>query len=79
MATELGWDIYHRDRNVGVIEAVDTTSIMAFKDDVVIRVRSNTRGTLLDLRSVSRVGIGDIGANARRIRAFQQKFEQQEE
>ena len=72
VAAELGWDIYHRDRNVGVIEAVDTTSIMAFKDDVVIRVRSNTRGTLLDLRSVSRVGIGDIGANARRIRAFQQ-------
>ncbi len=33
-------------------------------------------GTLLDLRSVSRVGIGDIGANAKRIRAFQQKFEQ---
>ena len=76
VAADMGWDIYHQDRNAGVIEAVDTTAIMAFQDDVVIRVRSNARGTLLDLRSVSRVGIGDIGANAKRIRAFQQKFEQ---
>jgi hypothetical protein len=76
VARDMGWDIYHQDRNVGVIEAVDTTTIMTFKDDVVIRVRSNAQGTLLDLRSVSRVGIGDIGANAKRIRAFQQKFGQ---
>jgi uncharacterized protein (DUF1499 family) len=76
VAGDMGWDIYHQDRNAGVIEAVDTTTIMTFKDDVVIRVRSNAQGTLLDLRSVSRVGIGDIGANAKRIRAFQQKFGQ---
>jgi len=76
VAREMGWEIYHQDLNAGVIEAVDTTAIMAFKDDVVIRVRSNAQGTLLDLRSVSRVGIGDIGANAKRIRAFLQRFEQ---
>ena len=74
VAGDLGWDIYHQDRNAGVIEAVDTTRIMAFKDDIVIRVRSNAQGTKVDLRSVSRVGIGDIGANAKRIRAFQQAF-----
>lgn len=77
VATALGWDIYHQDRNAGVIEAVDTTAIMAFKDDVVIRVRSNAQGTLVDLRSVSRVGEGDIGANAKRIRAFREAFRQQ--
>lgn len=76
VAGDMGWEIYHQDRNAGVIEAVDTTAIMAFKDDVVIRVRSNADGTLIDLRSVSRVGIGDIGANAKRIRAFQQRFRQ---
>lgn len=75
VATDMGWEVYHQDRNAGVIEAVDTTAIMAFKDDIVIRVRSNAQGTLLDLRSVSRVGMGDIGANAKRIRAFQQAFE----
>ena len=75
VAADMGWEVYHQDRNAGVIEAVDTTAIMAFKDDIVIRVRSNAQGTLLDLRSVSRVGRGDIGANAKRIRAFQQAFE----
>ena len=74
VAAQLGWEVYHQDRNAGIIEAVDTTAIMAFKDDVVIRLRTNADGTLVDLRSVSRVGIGDIGANAKRIRAFQEAF-----
>ena len=43
---------------------------MAFKDDIAIRVRAAAEGSVIDLRSVSRVGVGDIGANARRIRAF---------
>jgi uncharacterized protein (DUF1499 family) len=76
VATDMGWEIYHQDRNAGVIEAVDTTRIMAFKDDIVIRLRSNAPGTLVDLRSVSRVGEGDIGANTKRIRAFREAFEQ---
>jgi uncharacterized protein (DUF1499 family) len=75
LANDMGWKVYHQDRNAGVIEAVDTTAIMAFKDDIIIRVRSNAQGTLLDLRSVSRVGISDIGANAKRIRSFQHQFE----
>jgi len=79
VAREMGWDIYREDLNAGVIEAVDTTAIMLFKDDVVIRLRSNAQGTLVDLRSVSRVGIGDIGANAKRIRAFSGHFEQPQE
>jgi hypothetical protein len=73
-AKALGWDVYHQDRDSGTIEAVDTTAIMNFKDDVVIRLRSKDSETLIDLRSVSRIGVGDIGANAKRIRAFQQQF-----
>ena len=76
VANALGWEVYHQDRNAGFIEAVDTTPIMGFSDDIVIRVRSSARGTLLDLRSVSRVGISDLGANADRIRTFQQAFQQ---
>lgn len=76
VATALGWEVYHQDRNAGVIEAVDTTAIMRFQDDIVIRVRSNADGTLVDLRSVSRVGLGDLGANAARIRAFGEAFSQ---
>lgn len=77
VAADLGWEIYHQDRNAGLIEAVDTTAIMGFKDDIVIRLRTNAAGTLIDLRSVSRVGEGDLGANAKRIRAFAEAFQQQ--
>ena len=73
-ARELGWDVYRDDLNAGYIEAVATTAIMGFKDDIVIRVRTNANGTLVDLRSVSRVGRSDLGANAARIRKFADAF-----
>ena len=76
IARDLGWEILNSDLNAGRIEAVDTTAVMAFKDDIVIRVRSNADGTLVDLRSVSRVGVSDLGANAERIRAFSEAFRQ---
>ena len=77
VATAMGWDIYLLDRNAGVIEAVDTTTLMGFKDDIVIRLRTNAQGTLVDLRSVSRVGVSDMGANAKRINAFLQRLQAQ--
>ena len=77
-ARDLGWEVYHRDLNAGIIEAVDTTAIMGFKDDIVIRLNTNAEGTLVDLRSTSRVGIGDLGANAARIRNFLQTYQQQD-
>ncbi|MFK7976558.1 MAG: DUF1499 domain-containing protein [Halioglobus sp.] len=76
IASQLGWRVYHENRSTGVIEAVDTTGIMGFKDDIVIRIRSSATGSQLDLRSVSRVGVGDLGANAERIKAFQSAFSQ---
>jgi hypothetical protein len=69
-ARDLDWDIVRDDPNAGYIEAVDTTAIMRFRDDVVIRVRSGEGGSLVDLRSASRVGVSDLGANAARIRRF---------
>jgi len=75
-ASALGWEVYRKDLNAGYIEAVDTTPIMGFKDDIVIRLRTDAQGTLVDLRSVSRVGLGDIGANAARIREFSRRFGQ---
>lgn len=73
---EMGWEIHREDLNAGYIEAVDTTSIMGFKDDIVIRLRTNAQGTLVDMRSVSRVGISDLGANAARIEAFSSAFKE---
>lgn len=73
-ARKLGWEITRQDPNAGFIEAVASTRIMQFKDDVVIRVRTDAQGSLVDLRSVSRVGQSDLGANAKRIRAFRSAF-----
>lgn len=52
----------------GRIEAIAETRLMRFQDDVVIRIRPSGAGTRVDIRSASRVGRHDFGANARRIR-----------
>ncbi|QIB66424.1 DUF1499 domain-containing protein [Kineobactrum salinum] len=74
VARELGWEVVYRDPERWRIEAVDTTAIMAFRDDIAIRIRSSAEGSVVDLRSVSRVGVGDLGANAARIQAFLDRF-----
>ncbi|MGK0500401.1 MAG: hypothetical protein ACJAYG_002051 [Oceanicoccus sp.] len=76
VATELGWDIYALSAPEGRIEAVETTFWFGFKDDIVIRVKADDSGSQIDLRSVSRVGKGDMGANAKRILAFSEIFKQ---
>ena len=65
-----GWAIVAAEAGEGRIEATDTTRWFGFKDDVVIRVRPEGTGSRVDVRSVSRVGRGDVGANAKRIRRF---------
>ena len=57
-------------RRDGVIEAVARTPIMGFRDDVVIRVTPLGQGTRIDMRSASRFGNHDLGANASRIRSM---------
>jgi uncharacterized protein (DUF1499 family) len=66
----LGWDVAAADPEAGRLEATDTTRWYGFKDDIVIRVRSDGAGSRIDVRSLSRVGRSDLGANARRIRRF---------
>jgi uncharacterized protein (DUF1499 family) len=64
---EMGLEIVTTDPVVGIVEATATTFWFGFKDDVVVRVRASGSGSLVDVRSVSRVGVSDIGVNARRI------------
>lgn len=75
-ARKLGWEIIDASSRSGHIEAVDTTFWFGFKDDVVIRIQEEGEGSKIDLRSVSRVGQGDLGANAARIQAFITAFSQ---
>jgi uncharacterized protein (DUF1499 family) len=70
VATEMGWEIVAAEAPAGRIEATDTTFWFGFKDDVVIRIADDAAGTRLDMRSKSRVGRSDVGANAARIKRF---------
>ena len=72
--TNQGIDIVHTDKDSGIVEATATTFWFGFKDDVVVRVRSDGDGSKIDVRSVSRVGQSDIGANAARIMKFLEAF-----
>lgn len=69
-AEAMGWELVADDAAEGRIEATDTTFWYGFKDDVVIRVRPDGAGSRIDVRSKSRVGRSDVGANARRIREY---------
>lgn len=75
-AKKLGWEIYAANPDLGRIEAVDTTFWFGFKDDIVIRIAATEKASRVDLRSVSRVGQGDMGANADRINQFTRLFNQ---
>ena len=57
-------------RREAIIEAVARTPIMGFRDDVVIRVSATATGARVDMRSASRYGLSDFGANAARIRSL---------
>ncbi len=70
VAEKMGWDIVAARSDEGRIEATATTLWFGFKDDVVMRILPTASGSRLDIRSKSRVGRSDVGANAARIRAF---------
>ena len=76
IARGLGWEVVNEDAEQGIVEATETTFWFGFKDDVVVRIRPDGDGASIDLRSVSRVGQGDLGANARRIALFLERFEE---
>lgn len=69
-AAELGWRVIAADPVAGRLEATDRTAWFGFEDDIVVRIAAAEGGSRVDVRSVSRVGRSDLGANARRIRAF---------
>lgn len=75
-ATEMGWEIVDVNRAEGRIEATDVTPWWGFVDDVVIRVSPASGIARVDVRSKSRVGGSDVGANAARIRAYLDRLRQ---
>ena len=68
---QMGWVLVATDPDGLRIEATDRSFWFGFEDDVVIRITAaGETGSRVDVRSLSRVGVGDLGANARRVRAF---------
>jgi uncharacterized protein (DUF1499 family) len=76
VASDLGWRVVDSappnlaGDGAALIEAADKTLIFGFPADIAIRIRPGATLTAIDVRSVSRVGKHDFGANARRIRRF---------
>lgn len=70
---DLGWQVVSeappdKDGEAGRIEAVDHSLLLGFKDDVVIRITGDEQVSKVDMRSASRYGRHDLGANAHRVR-----------
>jgi len=71
---EMGWELVAEDSSTGLIEAVSSTRVFSFEDDVVIRVAASGSGSIVDIRSHSRIGRGDRGVNAARVHSFISAF-----
>jgi len=70
----MGLKITNANPAEGRLEAVDTTLLYGFQDDMVVRIQESQQGTRIDVRSKSRVGRSDLGVNAKRIRTFLSKL-----
>ena len=74
-AENRGWRVIEAVRpggrvGLGRLEATDRTFLLRLPDDITVRIRPRADGTRIDIRSASRLGTHDFGANAARIRDF---------
>lgn len=77
-AARRSWELVDYSIQEGRIEATHTLPWYGFKDDVVIRIDTlagDPGSTVVDVRSVSRIGRGDLGVNADRIRRYLRRLE----
>ena len=70
-----GWTVVTASLEDGTIEATETSFWFGFHDDVMIRILSAEDEVVIDVRSTSRVGLSDLGANAKRIRNLLDEIE----
>jgi uncharacterized protein (DUF1499 family) len=70
VARSMGWEMVANDPAQGRIEATATTFWFGFKDDIVVRIAAEGGGSRVDVRSLSRIGKSDVGANAKRVREY---------
>ena len=73
-AEDMDWELIGGDDESGQVEFADTTPWFHFVDFVSVRVRAEEAGAAVDVRSVSQIGVGDLGKNADRIRRFMDRL-----
>lgn len=76
VTTESGWQVVAADEVAGHLEATAKSAWLRLEADVVVRIQPGRELTRLDVRSRSRTGAGDRGANARRVRDFVQAVQE---
>ena len=76
VAKSMGWNIVKEDLQDYHFEATARTPFFNFVDDIVIEISHIGNGSRIDIRSVSRIGRGDRGVNAKRIMNYIKEFEQ---
>ena len=69
--SDIGLTDIRSDVQAGTVEGTAETFAFGFRDDVVARVGDG----VIDLRSVSRVGLSDLGYNAARLRELSAAIE----
>lgn len=65
-----GWKIIYIDEANFRVEAVATTPVLKFSDDIVIEIRPEPDGSSFHMRSKSRLGRSDLAANYKRVKSF---------
>lgn len=70
LVEERGWEVMSADPAESQIETIARSRLFGFKDEVAIRITETDTGARIDMRSRSRLGQIDRGANARRIEAY---------
>lgn len=78
-AQNLGWRIVEANppgarTGVATIEAIDVSMLLRFPDDITVRIRPLATGARIDVRSASRYGGHDFGANAQRAQRYLQEI-----
>lgn len=69
------WTVVHQNPSLLSFESTANTPFFNFTDDVIVNITAYKNGSRIDIRSVSRIGRGDRGVNAKRIIEFTKLFE----
>ena len=75
LVEERGWEVLSADPAESQIEAIATSRLFGFEDEVAIRVTGTDTGARIDMRSRSRPGQNDRGTTARRNEAYPAEYE----